>query len=161
MRLCIHESSHRDHGLSHAHLDFIVEVVSNPATHGGLIRRVDYSPIDGIHVYEIDLEDCLSPLRCALHGPIMGDERIIDEECTMENRGARAWTSRLCQRPSRETRIVTVIAGPHDGHPLVMYTAYAGPTAPREPGDPALKVDSAEHYESAMFWRAHALSDSP
>ena len=54
---------------------------------------------------------------------------------------------------------MTVVAGPHDGHPCVLYTAYGGPIAPREPWDPALTdtlgIDLAA---SLTFWREHALS---
>lgn len=39
-------------------------------------------------------------------------------------------------------------------HACVLYTAFGGPSAPQEPGDPACKDPSA----SAAFWRDHALA---
>jgi hypothetical protein len=41
--------------------------------------------------------------------------------------------------------------------PCVLYTAYGGPQAPREPGDPAIK-DFAEQAASEIFWSEHALA---
>lgn len=57
-------------------------------------------------------------------------------------------------RAPRQVRTVTVIAGPHDGQPCVLFTAFGGPLAPQEPGDPGCKDPDA----SRAFWAEHALS---
>lgn len=64
----------------------------------------------------------------------------------------------ICDRPSRQTRLLTVIAGPHEGDGCVLYTAHGGPAAPREPWDPSLNDDAAALEESRAFWSVHALS---
>ena len=49
-----------------------------------------------------------------------------------------------------------MVAGPHDGHDLVLHTCYGGPAAPREVNDPDLEpADSAASIE---FWKDHALA---
>lgn len=70
-------------------------------------------------------------------------------------RGSRTTPSRLALgvSPSR-THKLTVVVGPHDGGPVV-YTAYWGEPAPREPGDPSL--DDAGRAEAEAFWAEHAL----
>jgi hypothetical protein len=40
-------------------------------------------------------------------------------------------------------------------HPCMLYTAFGGPLAPKEPGDPTLK--DSEREESEKFWSQHAL----
>jgi hypothetical protein len=85
----------------------------------------------------------------------MGDLPVPDGECTMVVRGARRGASRLCGRAPRPSRLVTVIAGPH-GDACILYTAFGGPQAPREPFDPSL--DDAGRACSVAFWAEHALS---
>jgi hypothetical protein len=73
----------------------------------------------------------------------------------------------MVNRPVRETRILTVIGGhlpvkdngPHavDSSRCVLYTAFGGPMAPREPGDPSI-TDVDDLKESTLFWAQHALS---
>lgn len=82
---------------------------------------------------------------------------------------------RLCIEAPK-SRLVTVIAGPHTAcpaggactgatcadydshveHACVLYTAYGGPQAPREPGDPSIK-SWEELVASREFWSQHAL----
>lgn len=141
----------------------------------------------------------LGTVPCGLWGPIMGDPPIDEAEVQHAPRGNRAWTSRLVDRPARQTRAVTVIAGPHEEkcprcggsgecisldiqspqptkspygsnpmtyacsdcagtgtkrHACILYTAFGGPAAPQEPGDPGCKDPAA----SAAFWQEHALA---
>jgi hypothetical protein len=56
----------------------------------------------------------------------------------------------MIARPCRPSRLVTIVCGPHDGA-LVLFTAYGGPEAPREPAD-----DPSE--KSRDFWSVHALA---
>jgi hypothetical protein len=53
-------------------------------------------------------------------------------------------------------RTVTVIGGPDDKGSVILYTAFGGPSALREPWDPGLTEE--ERYESQRFWSEHALS---
>lgn len=141
----IHPESHfMDHGLTLAHVEWLRTAIGDCS-------------FDGIRTLEVTLDDSLPPVPCDLHGPVMGDAPIDGVECTFEHRGDRAWPTRVCNRPSRETRQITVVIGPHDGHPAVLYTAYGGPKAPREPGDPSIKTE-ADSAESRGFWARHALS---
>lgn len=105
------------------------------------------------------MPDALEPLECGLHGPIMGDEPISETEVTYAVRGKRCTASRFIDRPKRPTRQVTVIAGEHDGRQCVLFTAFGGPSAPREPGDSTLK-SWEEVCESRKFWAEHALSNT-
>lgn len=136
------EVSHLDHGLSEAVIEW-------------LLRKCSGRSSFFIETFELPPE--LGTVPCGLHGPVMGDGPVPDSECRHEVRGARAWPSRLCDRPVRQVRTVSVIAGPHDGEPCVLYTAFGGPVAPREPGDPNI-TDEAERARSVSFWREHALS---
>lgn len=92
---------------------------------------------------------------CKLHGPIVGEPPVSATEAFSERRGARPWESRMCRRPDGMTHTVTVIVGPHEGA-TILYTAYPGPLAPREPGDPAL-TEPGVRAGSEAFWAEHAL----
>jgi hypothetical protein len=131
--------SHVDHGLSEPQL-------------GWLLHR--FADRDGFFIESVELPTDLGMVPCGLHGPIMGDEPISDADVRFEHRGDREWTSRLCDRPVRQVRIVSVIAGPHGDDACVLYTAFGGPVAPQEQGDPACKDVPA----SEQFWATHALS---
>jgi hypothetical protein len=81
---------------------------------------------------------------------------VGENEASYEKREGRDYVSRFCQRATIQTRRVTVIAGPHDGETCILYTAFGGPLAPKEPGDSSLKDEERE--ESLRFWKTHALS---
>ncbi len=95
-------------------------------------------------------------LENGLHGPLCGDRPVPDSECRHERRAGRDWTSRLVQRPKRQTKLCTVIGGPAGAEPCVLYTVFGGPPTPREPGDPDLPPEQAA--ASQAFWAEHALS---
>jgi hypothetical protein len=140
--LKIHNDSHLDHGLSTAHIEWML---------------AQFTARSGFFLETVELPRHLEPLQCGLHGPIVGDEPVPEGEVNYARRGERAGDSRLCSRPPRETRLITVIAGPHGEEPCVLYTAFGGPSAPREPWDAGIKTDS-EREASVLFWAAHALS---
>lgn len=133
--------SHLDHGLGDDHAAWLL---------------VQFADRSSFFVETIELPAHLSSLRSALYGPLAGDEPIGDVEVTRQCRGGRAGLSRMVERPSRETRLVTVIAGPDDDGAIVMYTAYGGPCAPREPFDASLVGEAKA--ESEAFWSVHALA---
>jgi hypothetical protein len=136
-------ASHLDHALTPAHVAWLLERLG---------------PRAGFFVETIELPPALESLPCGLHGPVLGDAPLADDETTLAVRGARAWPSRLCQRPCRPSRLLTVIAGPDEEGETVLYTAFGGPCAPREPGDPSLAEDAQGLAESQAFWATHALS---
>lgn len=116
-----------------------------------------FSKKEGFFIETIDLKEKAG--MCALYGPAMGDAPVAgpaDDEVFYHVRGERAYKSRLVNWAPRESNLITVIAGPYGEEPCVLYTAFAGPLAPKEPGDPSLKEEEREASEA--FWAEHALS---
>ncbi|MAG65408.1 MAG: hypothetical protein CMK74_05990 [Pseudomonadales bacterium] len=133
--------SHVDHDLTTAQLDWL------------LTRFKDR---DSFFIETVELLESLGTVPCGLYGPEMGDDPIEETDVSYARRGDREYSSRMIARPTRPTRQVTVIAGPHEEHACVLYTAFGGPSAPQEPGDPGCKDVSA----SKQFWAQHALAAS-
>jgi len=138
-----HPDSHLDHALTAAQIDHIMK---------------RFGDRQSFFIETFTLPPELGTVPCGLYGPVMGDPPIQEDEVTYEPRGVRAWTSRLVDLPPRQQHEVTVIGGPHsDGivdWPCILYTAFGGPAAPQEPGDPGCKDLAA----SEAFWRDHALA---
>jgi hypothetical protein len=134
--------SHLDHGLRPSHIDLI---------------RERFAGRDAFFIATIQIPSELASVPCGLHGPEMGDEPVADSECTLVVRDGRRGESRLCDRRPRDARSITVIAGPYLGDPCVLFTAYGGPLAPKEPWDAA----PHEFEASKAFWAQHALSRQP
>jgi len=135
--LVVHKDSHLDHGLSEEAVAFILN---------------KFQDRDGFFIESFDLPEGFGKVPCALYGPLMGDEAVTEDQVVYAVRGDRSYSSRMVSRPMRDTSVVTVIAGPHDGKSCVLYTAFGGPLAEKEVGDPS----AAE--KSAAFWAAHALA---
>lgn len=135
--------SHVDHGLSLDQLAYVLSL---------LVDR------DGFFIETVELFEELGTVPCGLHGPLMGDAPVPEHETFCDKRGSRTWFSRFCERPLRRTSKVTVIAGPHEGNPCVLYTAFGGPLAPQEPGDPGIADNPEKLAVSRAFWAEHALS---
>ena len=140
--MIITNDSHLDHALSAGMLAHIL---------GAFADR------DAFFIETIELPAELGTVPCGLHGPAMGDEPVMPGECHHAKRPGREYVSRLCERDVRQTRLLTVVAGPHDGHACILYTAYGGPIAPQEPGDPSCRDKAA----SMSWWSDHALSRTP
>jgi len=138
--MIITAESHLDHGLTEAQVAHILSV---------------YGTREGFFIETFELPEALGSVPCGLHGPVTGDAAVGEGEVSYETRGDRGWPSRVCERPERGTREVTLIAGPH-GDATVLYTAFGGPLAPKEPGDPSIPADKEK--ESRDFWAAHALT---
>jgi len=157
-----HAESHLDHGLTQPQIDHIFKLFED--------RREFFTAT-------IELPPELGTAPCALWGPAMGDpeieefgalklppgDYIIDRlghdftgHVTHGKRGARAWDSRLIDLPMRPSRKVFVVAGPHEEHACILYTAYAGPEAPQEPG--SLTPEHPKYAACSDFWKVHALS---
>lgn len=134
-----HAASHFDHGLTEAQIDHLMKL---------------FADREAFFIETVELSEELGTVPCGLFGPIMGDAQVVAADVTYAKRGARAWDSRLVDRAPRPSRLVTIIAGPHGDEPCIVYTAFGGPLAPQEPGDPSCKDVAA----SAKFWNEHALS---
>lgn len=134
--------SHTDHGLSEAHLEYIKT------------RFIDRT---GFFIETVELPDSLPEVPSAIYGPVVGDEPISEGEVFYVRRGERPNLSRMIDKPTRPTRKLTVIAGPTEEEPCVLYTAFGGPLAPKEPGDPSLK-EGEEMRKATAFWSQHALA---
>jgi hypothetical protein len=158
--LIIIPQSHLDHHLSLRHLRFVLDHCQER---------------NSFFIESIPLPGELPALSCALRGPVVGNPPVADAEVTMRSRNGRAWESRMLTDLNKPfvrvalaqgvwgytadptSRIVTVIGGPADGFPCVLYTAYGGPLAPREPGD--LSLPESERAASEAFWAEHALAE--
>lgn len=109
--------SHTDHRVSEAHINW-------------LRCELEGKLQPGINVVTMTLPEHLPGLHSALvYHP-------SDEGVTYERRGSRAYESRMVKRHELPTREITAIIGPHNGDTPVLYTAFGGPAAPREPNDP-------------------------
>lgn len=131
-----HKESHLDHGLTDAQVEYLLTLSVSEAT---------------VVVKTIELPHELGTVPCGLHGPAMGDEAVPEGEVSYAVRGERKGKSRLVAREPRQTRLVTVVAGSYDGYRDVLFTAFGGPQAPREPFE-----DDGD--EAREFWASHALS---
>lgn len=122
----------------------------------GLIAWVVARQAPGLFAVTVDTE---REYPCGLFGPAMGDNPIEDGEVTLVKRSPDRPPSRLVPYPRRTRGKITVIGA--RGATVAtsqVFTAYGGPLAPREPGDPSLVEGSPEHAESVAFWAQHALS---
>jgi hypothetical protein len=137
----IHKDSHLDHGLSSEQLLYIIN---------------KFTGRTGFFIETIQLPTTLGSVDCGLYGPTMGDDPVPAIAVAYAKRVPREYTSRVIVKPARKTQLVTVIAGPHDNLPCVLYTAFGGPKTPKEPNDPTLKPEERE--ESIAFWAEHALA---
>lgn len=138
MPLVVDKESHLDHGLSQAHIDFM------------LARFVQKNEF---FIETVGLPKGLDPLQSGIYGPAAGDPSVTDAESILAIRQGRSWASRLIDKPARPTRLMTVVAGPGDveGQNCVLYTSYGGPAAPKEPGDFSMGLFCKDH---APLWQA-------
>ena len=140
----INEFSHTDHGLGEAVLEFICEKFAS--------RRTFF-------IETVQLPKNLGQVPCGLEGPAVGDPPVPEEQVYYEPRGDRPWVSRLVKRTKlKMVTEVTIICGPDLSvreEDLLLYTAFGGPLAPQELGDPSLPRKDLERAE--QFWKEHAL----
>jgi hypothetical protein len=137
--LIIDHRSHLDHGLTVAQIAFV-------------LKR--FADRDAFFIETVELPAELGTVPCGLHGPIMGDSPVADSEVTFAVRGERKGESRLCERPTRLVRQLSLIAGPDGDTPCVLYTAFGGLVSPQEPFD----APEEKRADSEAFWAEHALS---
>lgn len=144
MSIQILPQSHVDHGLTEEQLHWVLGEVADRTA---------------FFIATLTLPEHLGTVECNLVGPAVGQPPVVEDEVTYVIRGSRKCASRVLRRLTAKplTRMVTVIAGASEGHEgLVLYTAYGGPCAPREPGDTSIPNWEAVQ-ESREFWSQHAL----
>jgi len=132
---------HADHGIERTTLDT-------------LVAQVDPT---GFFLVTLPLPSGCPDVQNALHGPKCGDAPVLDAECVMKQRSPDRPLSRMVARPTRPTRLVTLIGMEKDGA-VTLFTAHGGPSAEREVGDKSMDGDAAAIEASAKFWAEHALS---
>lgn len=135
----ITKDSHLDHNLTAAHVALIKE---------------RFGDREAFFIETVELPQELDPLPCQLHGPAVGEAPVPETEVFYEVRGNRPGPSRMVKREPVLVRTMTVIGGPHEGQ-CILFTAYGGPCAPREPWDESLDDDGRR--EATSFWAEHAL----
>ena len=140
--MIITKESHLDHGLTKRQVEYIAR---------------KYEKRNAFFIDEFRLPPHLGTVESGLYGPLVGDPQITEDVVTYQNRGNRKGPSRLIALPPRKQKWVTVIGGPSDSGEIILYTAYGGPLAPREPWD--VEHDPKLHAESLGFWAEHALSE--
>lgn len=146
-KITIADASHVDHGLPTETLRYVVETVE--AERAAALGA-------GLVIHTVTLPERFAPVPCSLVGPATGHEPVSDDRVRYEPRPPREYPSRLVEHPPVPTREVTIIVGEHEGDPAVLFTAFGGPLAPREPGDPTLPEE--QRAEAEAFWREHALA---
>lgn len=139
--MILHTASHTDH----VSADVLAYVVSR------------FADRDGFFIETVELPDHLS-VQSGLYGPLAGDPPVAESEVEYAARNGRPYPSRMIHRPTRPTRELTVIAGPHDGHSCVLYTCFGGRPTPKEVGDVERNGTEAEVAASREFWSQHALA---
>jgi len=164
MAISIHKDSHMDHGIPREVVhyvlgtlrdrnEFFVETITLPESIE-IRHSLSYWHNPGGWAGDMEVKD----VPCGLH------LNVPESEVHYAERGDRKYTSRLCKRPPRMVREVTVVAGPHPEDPaagMILFTMYGGPQAPREPGALTLEGEPLEGdalEESKAFWKTAALS---
>ena len=137
---------HADHGLVHAHYDFIDRVLEGRE--------------DGFFIGVYDLPDACPDLMSALYGPAAGDPPIREEQVYYKVRNERPGPSRLISRPHRPCRRIVICGVKSGDEGSRIFTAYgtqAEKPSPREWWDSTMRPFEA--LESAKFWSEHALAE--
>lgn len=142
------------HPDSHVHADL------KPAHVAWALKK--FGDRDSFFKETVEMPESLPALNDALYGPSAGDPPITESEVVYVHRGGkgkgkRLGKSRMVNLPLRKSRRVTVIAGPHDGHPMVVYAMFGGHAAEREPFDEDIK-NEADRQRAVAFWATHALA---
>lgn len=148
MPVSIHPDSHTDHDIPEIVVGYVLVQFDDRAEF--FVETIEYPESAESVNGPVDLP----AIPCGLHLD------VPESEVHYARRGDREYDSRLCNRPPRMVREVTIVAGPHPKDPdagMVLFTMYGGPQAPREPDDPSWEM--GERPDSAVtFWTRAALS---
>jgi hypothetical protein len=126
----------------HVHLE-VLDVIAEA------LRQIDETLLPPFSRQAVDLGRIVGTQKCLETSP--ADEGDI----VWARRVNRVAYSRFIRgRPAIPTRLVSItLAKPSDV--WLVYTAYFGTPAPKEPTDP--RITEAELAESLAFWKTHAL----
>lgn len=144
----ITDDSHADH-LDAQTLNVVREIMRD----GESRILVDFGPFQ---IHEVYLPAHMPSVHCALRGPTTGEAPVTEDQCHYGTRGGRPNISRLTDLPATLSLTVTVLVSEIENGRGTLVTAYGGPLAPQEPGDPYLPEDG--HEGAVKFWAEHALS---
>jgi len=145
-----HAESHMDHGFSQAQWDYIF---------------TKFAAKDAFFIETIELPLGLGSVTHDLYGPTGHGSPVNEHEVYYAPRGDRTWDSRMIRMPKQSTRFVRVIAGPHEEHACILYTAYGvesidAPQTPKEPGDIEAQIAAVTpRYEAARAEGNPGLED--
>lgn len=143
--LIVHKDSHIHADLTEAHVKWALNKFKDQPT---------------FFKTTVEMPKSLPALDNALYGPAAGDPPVAEADVVYIHRPggkSRLGKSRMVRRPMRKTRAITVIAGPHDGHPMVVYAMHGGYAAEREPFDEDIS-SPAQQTAANAFWAEHALA---
>jgi len=155
----VHKESHTDHSIPAEVRSYVLEKFARRKSF--FVETIEYpdratlftgKSLNDWSSTPHSYESKLPPVPCALH------LNVPEDEVYYAKRGDREYESRMCKRPPRMVREVTIIAGPHPDDPdagMILYTMYGGLAAPKEPNDPRLTDEERE--ESIAFWSKAAL----
>jgi hypothetical protein len=146
MKINITDASHADH-LDSPTLDTVLGLVSkaDPTVNFGNFR-----------IYVVTLPNGQT-VASALRGPETGEEPVSEGSVFYGTRNGRPNVSRLTDLPAtQDGRVTVLISRESDDAEWGLITAFGGPLAPQEPGDPYLAPE--KHADSVAFWSQHALS---
>jgi len=147
-----------------------IKVQPDSHVHGGMAENLDWAlshlrspesaPISSWvkqgPAYVITLRGAPVPADSGLYGPASGDPPVEERDVVYANRPPREYPSRIIPgKPLRSTDRVTVVCGPSEEHPCVLYTIYGGPEACQEVNDPRVRDLEA----ARRFWSEHALTE--
>lgn len=136
------EVQHQDHDVSPDQLAHVCATLER-----SLVKS-------GPFILRIELPPSLGQVPCGLHGPIMGDAPVEDEDIVFWKRGGRRYVDRCVDRPVRMVSYVQAIGELDERGFCSIATIFGGPLAPMNPDDP--KCSDVEASE--LFWASHALS---
>jgi len=146
MPISLHPDSHTDHGIPEIVVGYVLTLFDDRDSF--FVETVTYPE----SAESVRGPVGLPAVPCGLHLD------VPESEVRYAPRGDRPNDSRLCDRPPRMVREVTVVAGPHPDDPeagMILFTMYGGPAAPQEPGDPRLAPEGLPASEA--FWAKAAL----
>jgi len=116
---------------------------------GEALQRIDETNLPSFSRQAVDMGRIVGRHAC------VETSAADDGDIVWARRANRASYSRFIRnRPAIPTPFISItLAKPNDV--WLVYTAYFGTPAPKEPTDP--RIHDAEREESLVFWKSHAL----
>jgi hypothetical protein len=140
------------------------EITLTDDTHRHLLTHPEAAELLEEAVAKVELPESGFLLTTVYMGRVVGNNVCVKAENVdtlhFAVRPGREFPSRVLPGQEPEpTSLFTVIAGRQEDGSWLLYTGFAGPSAPREPTDPhfADKRDSDEFREAVEFWTENGL----